>query len=350
MKTVLLVVLLVVLLCASALGLLVAFPFFKEGSSWGDMPVFASVAGAALLLAFVWWFAVGQSLRKALIGWTILFVPLFVHGSFIVSLIIARFEGEHLSKTIQIDNFRERSIVWPGFDGPIGLEVSLELHHANAISAMILAPEVRMGPELDIARDELSASLTNGSGYLKNSYLKKPVGDLTLLKPVLFQRVFENLSAEDPNYRWTSSVRFRRSNSTTVKYFLLPGTVDYLPNRNRICLNSQSYGVASCSKDQKPDTGCASSNYKRVTNPIYFEGRDLSALWVAAGANDMIIDMSKQLTTALRKHSRLQANPDDWTAIQKRLEPEGLTKAGYRLCPTGENSHTRFRTCYCKAN
>ena len=349
MKTLFLVVLLVVLLCASALGLLVALPFVKEGSSWGAMPVFASVAAAALLLAFVWWFAVGQSLRKALIGWTILFVPLLVHGSIIVSMIIARFEGEHLSKTIQIDNFRERSIVWPGFDGPIGLEVSLELHHQNAISAMILAPEVRMGPELDIARDKLSASLTNGSGYLKNSYLKKPVGDLTLLKPVLFQKVFENLSAEDPNYKWTSSVRFRRSNRTVVKYFFLPGTVDYLPNRNRICLNSQSYGVASCSKGQKPDTGCASSNYKRVTNPIYFEGNDLSALWVAAGAHDMIIDMSKQLTATLRKHSSLQANPDDWTSIQKRLEPQGLAKAGYRLCPPGEDSHTTFRTCYCNA-
>jgi hypothetical protein len=121
MKTFFLVLLLIVLLCASALGLLIAFPFFKEGSSWGDMPVFASVAGAALLLAFVWWFAVGQSLPKALIGWTILFVPLFVHGSIIVSLIIARFDGEHLSKTIQIDNFWERPLHGGPYENQLGV-------------------------------------------------------------------------------------------------------------------------------------------------------------------------------------------------------------------------------------
>jgi hypothetical protein len=350
MKTVFLAVLLVVLLCASALGLLAALPFVKEGSSWGDMPVFATVAGAALLLGFVWWLAVGRSLPKALIGWAILLLPLVVHGSIVVSLVIGRLEGRRLSRTIQIEAFQEKPIVWAGFDGPIGLELSLVLRHASGISASILPPEIRMGPELDFARDDLSASLTNGSGYLKNTYLKKPVGDMTLLKTVLFQRVFENTAAENPNYKWTSSVRFRSSDTTAVTYFLLPGTVNYLPNRNRVCLDSQSYSIALCSKTQNPDTGCASPNYRRVTDPIYFVGHDLSALWLAAGSYDMIVDLSGQLTAMLRKHSRLQANPDDWSAIQKRLEPEGLAKAGYRSCPPGENSHTQFRVCYCRAS
>ena len=62
----------------------------------------------------------------------------------------------------------------------------------------------------------------------------------------------------------------------------------------------------------------------------------------------MTADLGPILTEILRAHSRLQGDPDAWTALQKRLEPAGLRDAGYRLCPPGEESHTAFRTCFCR--
>lgn len=348
MKTFLRVLLLVVIIGASALGLVALFPFMKEGSSWSDMPVFVGVIGAALLLGLVWWLAVGRSWRKALVGWGILALPLIAHGLTVMALISARYEGQRLETTVRIENYRETPIVWPGFEGPVGLELSFDLRHAAGQTALILPPEIRMGPKLDIPRDLLSASRTSGSGYLKNYYLKEPAGDLTLLKTVLFQRVFENPKPEKPYYKWTAAVRFAKSDRTALTYFLLPGTVDLLPDQGRICLNSRSYGIAVCAKDQKPDSGCASPNQQRDTEPVYFKGDDLSANWMAAGASDMTADLSGQITATLRRHSALQSNPADWRAIQKRLEPAGLAAAGYRTCPAGKDSHTGFRVCYCK--
>lgn len=348
MVTFLRAIFLLLIACASALGLFLMLPFAKEGSSWGDLPVFATVVGVALLLGLGWWLAVGRSLPKAAIGWLILSIPMIAHGGTIASLLLARYEGWRLADTVEIGSYQEKPVLWPGFDGPIGLEVSLELHHAAGIDALILPPEVRMGPGLEISQDKLSASQTSGSGYLKNSYLDQPVGDLTLLKTVLFQKVFENPAAENPNYKWLASRRFSQSEVTPLSYVLLPGTVDYLPDQNQICLNSRSYGVALCAKDQKPESGCASPNYSPVTDPIYSLGVDLSALWIAAGAYDMTADLSKKLDAVLRRESRLQGNPAAWTEIQKRLEPEGLAAAGYRLCAKGPDSHTAFRTCYCR--
>jgi hypothetical protein len=62
----------------------------------------------------------------------------------------------------------------------------------------------------------------------------------------------------------------------------------------------------------------------------------------------MVADFSAQLTETLRRESRLQDNPGAWQALQKRLEPENLLARGYGLCPPGDDSHTAFRTCYCR--
>ena len=222
-------------------------------------------------------------------SWLILSIPLIAHGSAMVSLLLARYEGWRLADTVEIKNYKETPILWPGFDGPIGLEVTLELHHAAGIKALILSPEIRMGPVLSFSEAEV----------------------------------------------------------TPLAYALLPGTVDYLPDPKQICLNSRSYGIALCTAEQKPEMGCASKNYSPVTDPIYNLGSNLSALWIAAGAYDMTADLSSKLDAILRHESILQGKPTEWTEIQKRLEPKGLAAAGYRLCAPGPDSHTAFRTCYC---
>lgn len=346
MTSILRVILLIVIICFAVLGVLVYLPFAKEGASWSDLPIFAGIIAVALALALLWWLAVGRRIGRAAIGWIILLAPLAAHGSTAFLLAMSRFEGERLADSVRIARYQEQMITWPGFDGPIGMAVSLELHHAAGFDAVLMAPELHFGPLPDISRDDLSASLTGGSGYLKNYYLKQPLGDLALLKPVLFQRVFDNGST----YQWHSSFNLDPSGKTELTYFLLPGTVDYLPDRNRVCLNSRSRGIPLCAAGEKPESGCTSPDYPPVSDPIYAQGQDLSALWLAADSYDMIADLSPQLTEALRQHSTLQSNPEGWTAMEKRLEPDGLAKAGYRLCPPGEDSHTAFRTCFCAAN
>lgn len=338
----------VVLLCLSVLGLFLLLPFGKEGASFGDLPIFAGVVGAVLVLAVLWWLAVGRSIGKALIGWAVLALPLLAHGGMAGALLFARFEGARLANETRIESYRESPLAWPGFDGPVGLRIRLELTHPRGVDALILPPEIRMGPELEIPRHRLSASRTSGSGYFKDSYLDRPVGDLALLKTVLFQRVFENPAAEMPFHKWNAAVRFDPSGRTVLTYHLLPGTIDYLPDPNRICLNSRSRGIPVCAGDEKPESGCASPNRRRGTDPVYADGRDLSALWMAAGGYDLVADLSRPLTARLRAQSILQSDPAAWTAMQRRLEPTGLSEAGYRLCAGGAESHTFFRTCYCR--
>lgn len=338
----------IALLCLSALGLVLLLPFAKEGSSFGDLPIFAGVIGAVLILAVLWWLAVGRSIGKALIGWAVLALPLVAHGGIASALLSAHFEGPRLANETRIENYREAPLIWPDFDGPIGLRITLELTHPRGADAQILPPEIRMGPELEIPRDLLSVTQTSGSGYFKDRYLDRPVGDLVLLKTVLFQRVFENPAADKPYYKWNAASRFDPSGRTALIYYLLPGTVDYLPDPNRICLNNRTRGIPACAGDEKPESGCASPNRRRVTDPVYADGQDLSALWMAAGSYDMTVDLGDQLTAVLRARSVLQSDPESWTAMQRRLEPAGLDRAGYRLCTDGTDSHTSFRTCYCR--
>lgn len=348
MKKALLTILFVFMLLCSAFGLFLMLPLAKEGTSWSNMPIFLGVVAGGLVLALVWWLAVGRSLKLALLGWIVVLPPIFAHGSTAISLVLARMEGQRLTETVRIAHYAESPITWPGFDGPVGLEIKLELAHASGIDAAILPPELRMGPELDVPGDRLSATRTSGSGYFKDTYLDHKVGDLTLLKVVLFQKVFVNPAAAKPIYKWNAYARFDASDTTLLTYHLLPGTVDYLPEPARICLDNRSSGVPLCAEGVKPASGCASRNITRVTEPIYAQGDDLSTIWMGVGANDMTADLSRQLTATLRRHSALQSNPAAWTAMQKRLEPAGLAKAGYDRCPAGDDSHTSFRICYCR--
>ncbi len=136
---------------------------------------------------------------------------------------------------------------------------------------------------------------------------------------------------------------------TRLTFHLHPGTIDLLVSPSRLCLANDSFGHRPCAEGQNPKDGCTSPNHRIETSPIYTVGGDLSVLWMAAGESDLRADLSPVLTEVLRARSRLQGDPEAWTAMQKRLEPGGLMNAGYRLCPPGEkNSHNSFRTCYCR--
>ncbi|MGI9465203.1 MAG: hypothetical protein ACR2OM_14760 [Aestuariivirgaceae bacterium] len=332
------------ILCASVFGLLLYLPFGKEGAAWNDLPIFIGVSSSALVLAFIWWTAVGFSLRKALIAWPVLFLPFAAHGLTAIGLLYERFVASRLPQQLTVTSYKEEPIIWPGFDGPVGYRVTFDLDHPTGLDRLINPPEIRMGPPVDIPYASLSATQTSGSGYFKDTHLDKKTGNMALLKTVLFQRHFENPAGRYDIDKWSSHVRFNPLGKTRLTYNLLPGIVDYLRSPDHICLNSRTDGLDICPASIKPETGCASPNTTRLNDPVYADGTDLTALWLAPPG----VDMGPALTAALRTTSQLQSRPADWQAMHQRLLPAGLKHAGYRLCEPGTVSHTAFRVCFCR--
>jgi len=336
------------LIAVAALAVLARLPGLKEGVSQEEVPALLAGAGLFVLLGGFWWLVCGRRLRPASLGWLVLALPTTLYLTEAGRLIAADWEGRRLAEAVRIENYEEAPILWPGFDGPVGLTVSFDLVHPEGVSALILPPEIRMGPALEVPRNKLNFTLTNGSGYFKDRYLAEPVGDLTLLKSVLFQRHYVNDSFDRDFEKWISAFRFAPGRRTHLTFHLHPGAIDYLAGPDRLCLSSQSFGQRVCGAGEEPSLGCARANWRRVTDPIYVAGTDLTALWMAAGAADMVVDLGPVLTATLRAESLLQGAPAAWTAMQKRLEPASLAAAGYELCAPGEDSHTDFRTCYCR--
>jgi len=331
----------IVLCLAAGIGLLLLFPGAKEGYGWSDLPLLLGNAGALFALGALWWLIVGRSAGRAAIGWVILAIPIALTLAVIVLLLAARFEGMRLAKDVRVEAYAEAPIHWPGFDGPVGMAVTITLRHPKGLSALIRPPEIRMAPAVDIPADRLNATLANGAGYFKDYYLKDKTGPIALLKSVLFQELYPERFATH---------RFEAGEVTRLRYHLHPGTVDLLKSRDRICLMSRSAGVPRCAPGVDSATGCLRAGWPQITNPIYSFGGDLTALWLAAGGNDMVADFGPQLTEALRRNSALQDNPDTWQAMQQRFEPDGLMRAGYQVCPPAPNTHTASRVCYCRGD
>ncbi len=349
MKTFGRIVLFVVIVAVSAVGLLAQFPGMKEGISQEELPFYLGGLVVFSGLGAIWWWAVGRSLAKALPAWIILAIPMLGAGAAAISLVVANLESRRLPRSVAIENYSEAPILWPGFDGPVGLTVRFELVHPAGSTALIHPPEIRMGPALEIPRDKLAASQTSGSGYFRYRYLATPIGPLALLKTVLFQRIYENDQAEQEYQKWTSTLRFDGGGRTTMVFQLHPGIVEFLAGPGHLCLTNYAPGIPPCAAGQKPkQDGCRSRNQSGPNKPIYHSGGDLSALWMAFGSGDMIADFGPVLTETLRAESRLQGDPAAWTAMQQRLEPESLGRAGYRRCPPGDNSHTTYRNCFCR--
>jgi hypothetical protein len=330
-----------VLLCLAATAALwLLFPFLKEGSSQSELPLFLSAAGILSVLAIAWWFVCGRSLGKTIVGCLVLALPFGLNLRQATLLIQADIEGRRLPDRIAITSYQETPIHWPGFDGPVGLDIELEITYPDGTDGLIKPPEIRMGPALAIPRHVASSTLTTGGGYFQDRRLDQPVGDLAILKSVLFQELY----AERFAYR-----RFEPDGLTRLTYHLYPGTLETLMSEDKFCLASASFGLPACAEAQAPETGCAPTGRRRVvSDPIFHDGSDLQALWLVTGAHDMVADVSPLLSARIQASSLLQGDPDAWTGIMKRLEPASLERAGYRLCPPGQDSHNASRTCYCR--
>jgi hypothetical protein len=50
-------------------------------------------------------------------------------------------EGQRLAKAVSIEAYEEAPILWPGFDGPVGLTVGFDLFRPEGLTALILPPD-----------------------------------------------------------------------------------------------------------------------------------------------------------------------------------------------------------------
>jgi hypothetical protein len=339
-----------ILVAISAVGLLVLLPFLKEGASREEIPLLLGGAGMYLLLGGVWWLFVGRVPVKAALGWAFLLAPILAYLALAGVLILAYVRGERLSRSISIESYSEEPIFWPGFDDPVGWRIFVGLSHPPEVEALVTAPEIRMGPEVDIPSGDLSNVRTWSGGYLKAERLGMPeTGPLALLKPVGFQRLYENPEGTGAAGRWLAERRFAPGSHSEHVYHLFPGHLDYLASENKVCMTSSTFGLPACGPGQTAEQGCVRTERQPERPAVYHQGTDLSAIWAAFGSYDMAIDLSRTLTRTMRRESRLQGDPAIWSAMQKRLEPAGLAAAGYTLCPSGDDTHSASRLCYCRA-
>jgi hypothetical protein len=295
-----------------------------------------------LALAVVWWFVSGRHWGFAVIGWLVLAVPFSAHVLWQGQTLIADSKGASLSREMAVENFRETLIFWDGFDGPVGLEIELDLVHSPGLDGIVFTPQIRMAPAYDIAAENLQSSRTFSGGYFKDWHIDEEVGDLTLLKPVLFQNLYPN-TPPDHDVDWLDA-----SGRTHLIYRLHPGTVERLDSQARMCLTNPSFGLPNCGPGEDATDGCVGKNTRKVTDITYNIDTELNALWTASGSSFNNADIGNLIAQVLQDKSSLQGDSETWTEIQKQFEPAGLEAAGFRRCPIGDDSHSIGKVCYCR--
>lgn len=331
-----------VLICAiSAWLFLASVPALVHRTS-PELGQTLQILAGLLALAVLWWLVSGRRWTIALLGWLVLAVPFSAHALWQGETLIADRKGATLSRQMTVENFSETPIFWEGFSGPVGMEIEFDLVHPQGLTGFVTAPQIRMAPDYDIAAKNLESSRTFSGGYFRDWHIEEKVGDLTVLKPVLFQSLYKD-SPSDHDFDVLSP-----NGRTHLIYRLHPGTVKRLESKAKMCLVNPSFGLPVCGPDQDASDGCVGKNIRKVTDVTYNIGADLNALWTAGGTTFNNVDIGHVIAQALQKDSSLRGDSEAWTALQKQFEPAGLAAAGYRLCPAGKDSHSIGQVCYCR--
>ena len=294
------IVLFVAVACAAALASLFLLPWLKEGHDVEELPLFASIAAALLLLGLVWW-AVNRRSAGVLfaLGTAALALPFLAYGGLSMRLVWNEWQGRRLARTVRVVAIRETDIRWPGLDGPVGIRLEIEMEQAIGRKGFATSPRIQMSadPRPD-RRDYYYGPFDRGV----DDFLERPIAELPP----------------------PGSGPFVTPGRTRVVYELFPGT---LQHRN---------GAAVCLVDPRLFP------VRAATPP---NGSDLGAAWFFVAEGGVYVDLSTLLTEAVRRHSRLQGDPGTWYAMMRRVERAALESAGYARCAPSRPE--RFEACYC---
>lgn len=295
------IALLLLVVCAGALASLFLLPWLKEGHDIEELPLFASVSAALLVLGIAWW-AVNRRSPGVLfaLGALALGLPWLAYAGLCLRLVWNEWQGRRLARSVRVVAIRETEIRWPGLDGPVGVRLELELEQAIGRRGFATSPRILMGadPRPD-RRDYYFGAFDHGV----DDFLERPIAEL-------------------PS---SDAGPFAEPGRTTIAYELFPGT---LQRRD---------GTAACLVDPRLRPG------RRAPEPP--AGSDLGAAWFFVAEGGPYVDLSAPLTEALRRGSRLQGDPKAWSAMMRRVERNVLEGAGYTRCPPARPG--QFEACYC---
>ena len=314
-------ILFLVLVAATLFGLLMLFVAGKEGSETLDL---ALGVGLSIALLVIWWslskfFITRYQKGLSLGGRVILSLIAIVYTITTIPYIISYFKGPLLAKEIRIANFKETPIIWPGFDGPVGIRFDFDLLHPK-IDGNLLRPIIWMGPQKKMQLDWLYS--------FDQYYLYAGVYPGRNSNTQLRLRVSPYPLAPYRSGRLDGQVAPRKS------YELYPATVSRIESPAKLCLKINSYSLPTADKK----------------TAIFNDGENLSAAWYIAGPSNLRVDLSELLTEKFRNRSFLQNNPEEWKKIHKRWEPDGLLQAGYQQCHIlpDDLDKKSGRQCYCR--
>jgi hypothetical protein len=275
-------------------AILLTVVWAKEGFGREDLPLCAAglavLAGAGVL----WWLLcrrVGPPASGALLGTGlgILVLPTLLYAMFAVRTTVNAVRGTWLARRANISGFREAAIVWPGFKGPVGLWLELDLAVPARLQGNLLAPRLALGgPAGFTARDYFSTLFYR----LEGRVLTQP------LFPLPGRAAERSLANGGPVH---------------VIYRLYPGYVRELEPGTRVCVDTAAVARA------RREPGAA--------------GGQLGASWFFAGPGGLTVDLSAALTTTLRARSRWAGNVAAWDSLLDRLTPPALGAAGFSPCP-----------------
>ncbi len=295
------IALLLLVTCAGALASLFLLPWLKEGHDIEELPLFASVSAALLVLGSAWW-AVNRRSPGVLfaLGALALGLPWLAYAGLCLRLVWNEWQGRRLARSVRVVAIRETEIHWPGLDGPVGIRLEVELEQAIGRTGFATSPRILMGAD---PRPDRRDYYFGAFDHSVDDFLERPIYELP---------------APEPNV-------FAASGRTTVAYELFPGM---LQRRD---------GSAVCLADPRLRPG------RRA--PLPPSGSDLGAAWFFVAEGGAYVDLSALLTEALRRGSRLQGEPKAWSAMMRRAEPDALKAAGYTPCTPARPG--QFEACYC---
>jgi len=285
-----------VLVIVGATALLLTVLWGKEGFGREDLPLcfagLAVLAGAGLL----WWLLcrrIRPPASSALLGagLGVLLLPALLYATFAIRTTVNTIRGASLARRATITGFREAGIVWPGFRGPVGLWLELDLVVPARLEGSLLSPRLALaGPAGFTARDYFSSRFY----ALEGSVLAEP------LFPLPARGAERSLAAGGPVH---------------LSYRLYPGYVRQLEPATRVCVDTAAIGRAH------PDPSRPAES-------------ELAASWFFAGPGALTVDLSPALTAKLRERSRWARNVAALDSLLQRLTPPALEAAGFASCPS----------------
>jgi hypothetical protein len=291
------IVLVLATLVFAAATLVFLLPSLKEGYGIEELPLFLGITAPLALLAWLWRQASPGALRATALAATAL--PLLAYAWLDAKIAFNVWYGWHLTRQTSITSFESTPILWPGFDGPVGLHVELDLAHPTISEGNLFTPKLAMTSR--------RSSTANEYFTLLSEYRR------VVLMPPMF-----------PLTEATPRNVFQRRPAVHLSYDLYPSTVCRLDSPRMLCFWKS-----------------------RPERPMYADGEQLAASWFFVSSGGAYADISEALSERVRTSGLFSQGTKEWIDLVGRTEPAALTRAGYQLRADSIKKDSS-QDCYCR--